>query len=339
MDIQEATLLLDIKGDITSDKIDEAFKKLASKLHPDKGGDTDDMARINKARDVLQEQASLRNLPAVIKQFELSIKEMNAVAREQRVLEKRVEKSEKEILYSATNKLKSYKNIALILAAISTGAIFLGKDLPKELTSSFIPEVGESPVSVSQPIESDLVKNAQLKVSKDSEKKDKPTLTAEESAALKKYESKMKEYLRYKGLAYQYEQQKAKAKQFTLMWYLMTFGIGIYAGFGTFIFNQKIRRIEEELEELLEDLSFKSHYAQILRDLFEGDLKDSWGFRDLFEAVSKNGRENKRLRPLLRGVGSKKITQLLINKGLESSSLIVKQGGRENGYEETYSLS
>jgi curved DNA-binding protein CbpA len=35
------------------DEIDKAYRQLASKHHPDKGGDPSEMARINRARDAL----------------------------------------------------------------------------------------------------------------------------------------------------------------------------------------------------------------------------------------------------------------------------------------------
>jgi len=336
MDIKEATSLLEIDDEITSEKIDIAYKKLALTLHPDKGGNSEEMARLNQARELLQEEISVNNLPAVIKQFEITVKEMNVVAREQRALEKRVEKSEKEILASATNRLKSYKNIALVLAALSAAAIFLGKEIPKELTSSFAPEVGTAPTSVSIPVKNKLVKSAKLKISNS---KDNLKLTKEETNALEKYESKRNKYLEYKDLIYRYQSRKGEAKEFTLMWYVMTFGIGIYAGIGTWFFNRKIRRTEEELEELLEDLSFRSQYASILLDLFEDRLKGSWTFKDLLEAVASNSHNNHQLSSLVREVGNRKIAQLLINKGLESSAITVSHGNIENKYEETYSLS
>lgn len=38
------------------EEIERAFRLLASENHPDKGGDPDRMARINRARDALLEQ-------------------------------------------------------------------------------------------------------------------------------------------------------------------------------------------------------------------------------------------------------------------------------------------
>lgn len=336
MNIEEAVSLLEIDNEVTSEGIDSAYKKLASKYHPDKGGDTDEMARINKARDLLQDNISVNNLPAVIKQFELTVKEMNVVAREQRALEKRVEKSEKEILTSATTRFKSYKNIAIVFTALSAAAFFLGKEIPKEITSSFIPEVGASPKSVPAPVINELVMAAQLKVDTS---KGNVELTEQEAEVLKEYKSDINKYNKDQYLIASYQKRKAEAKLFSLMWYAMTFGVGICAGLGAWLCNQRIIHIEEELKELLEDLSFKSQYVSVLQDLFEDKLKSSWTFNDLLETVSSNRHNNYRLISLVREVGSRKIAQLIINKGLESSAITVSHGGLENRYEETYSIS
>lgn len=341
MNIKEAASLLAVEGDITFEKVDMAFKKLASKRHPDKGGDTNEMARINEARAVLNEHISVSNLPATIKQFELCIKEFNNVAREQRFLEKRVEKSEKDILHSATNRLKSLKNLALVLTAISTTAFFLGKDIPKELTSILTEEKVEAFAPVPAPIGKNLPDAANLKTLKSNENKDTPDITVETTLASQESTTKDRDrdHLNTKALGYSYVTSDFITKRLTSFWYILFFIIGVYAGVGSWVLNRKITRIEEELAELLEDLSFKSQYVKVLRELFEEDLMDSWTFENLLEAVSNNSSEVNRLRPLVRYIGSKKITQLLINKGLESSSLIVKHGGEDNNYEEMYSLS
>lgn len=72
MNINEAISILNIDEDFTVEDLDAAYKKLARDFHPDKGENSDEMARINRARDVLQKHVSVNNPPAVIKQFDLN---------------------------------------------------------------------------------------------------------------------------------------------------------------------------------------------------------------------------------------------------------------------------
>lgn len=342
MDIEEAASILEINTDATNEELDAAYKKFASIYHPDKGGNSDDMAQLNKARDALQEHLSVQNLPSVIKQFELTVKEMNVVAREQRALEKRAEKTEREIFSTATNKLKSYKQTAIILAAVSAAGIFLGKEIPKELTSAFTNISDEKLVEVSSPVKTDLVNSAIVKLSSNKDVKDTEEtieLTTKEKSALKKYEEDEYAYIRYQKNLLRIEDRKERSKIYTSMWYMMTFGVGIYAGMGAWWLNRRIQRIEEKIEELMEDLSIKSQYAHILIDLFEGSIEKTWSLRDLQNAIIENGQNCERIRPILRAVGEKKIAQLLITKGLESSALNVFHGNYENKYEEAYLFS
>lgn len=45
--------VLGVKHDATQDEIEDAYRRLAAKHHPDRGGDSDTMARINSARDAM----------------------------------------------------------------------------------------------------------------------------------------------------------------------------------------------------------------------------------------------------------------------------------------------
>jgi len=53
MSMQEARELLDVKDDANHDVINKAYKEKAFQFHPDRGGDPNDMVKLNVARDVL----------------------------------------------------------------------------------------------------------------------------------------------------------------------------------------------------------------------------------------------------------------------------------------------
>jgi DnaJ-domain-containing protein 1 len=50
---EQAFQVLGVGSDSSKDEIARAYKRLAAKHHPDRGGDTQTMARINAARDAL----------------------------------------------------------------------------------------------------------------------------------------------------------------------------------------------------------------------------------------------------------------------------------------------
>lgn len=52
--------VLGLKRDATPDQIREAFRKAASRSHPDHGGSADDMARVNEAYKILSDPARRR---------------------------------------------------------------------------------------------------------------------------------------------------------------------------------------------------------------------------------------------------------------------------------------
>lgn len=53
MDRAEALLILDLPGDAGRDAVQEAYLRLISRLHPDRGGSTYLAARLNEARRIL----------------------------------------------------------------------------------------------------------------------------------------------------------------------------------------------------------------------------------------------------------------------------------------------
>ncbi|TON31284.1 hypothetical protein CGH58_25795, partial [Vibrio parahaemolyticus] len=63
-------------------------------------------------------------------------KSNEAIVRQKRV-EKQATNLRKEAINDATHRLHYLKNVALVFMAISAFALFLGKDLPKELVSIF----------------------------------------------------------------------------------------------------------------------------------------------------------------------------------------------------------
>jgi DnaJ family protein A protein 2 len=55
VDTEKYYNILGVKKDATSDEIKKAFRKLALKMHPDRGGDTEKFQELNKAHEVLSD--------------------------------------------------------------------------------------------------------------------------------------------------------------------------------------------------------------------------------------------------------------------------------------------
>jgi len=339
----EAISILEIEQYCSIEEVEKSYKGLASKHHPDKGGENDAMARINEARNFLVSHLSVNNLPSVFKQLELSVLNMNQIAQEKRVNEKKVERIEKDIKQSATSKLKSMKNTALVLAAISAGAFFLGKEIPKDLLSGFMPVNIEKPAVVAKPTETAIIKkhltykkNIELEKIKSV---NTPDYSDKEQKEIDAYLTQSEKYKEYRYASSSYERYKAEVSHYTFLWYIFTFGFGIYAGIGAWVVNRKIHRVESELTDINDDLTIKSSYVQYLKDVFGDKSINEWSLKDLEYQISKNNFKNYSLRLVARNLGAKKLAQLFIAKGQEASFINIQHGTAENDYQEVFTIS
>lgn len=128
MDFNKAVNLLGVAENASYEEIDNAYKQLAQKRHPDKGGSEADMIQLNKARIFLLEHLSAKSLPLVQKQLELAIQKINDISITQKICARKVEKIERNILKIKTNKLQKWKQISFVLTGISAAALFIDKD-------------------------------------------------------------------------------------------------------------------------------------------------------------------------------------------------------------------
>jgi hypothetical protein len=128
MNFDEAINILGITENASFEEIDTAYKQLAQKYHPDKGGNGADMVLLNEARIYLIEHLSAKSLPLAQKQLEIAIQKINDISIGQKISARKAEKIERNILNLKTNKLKKWKRAAYVLAAISAAALFVDKD-------------------------------------------------------------------------------------------------------------------------------------------------------------------------------------------------------------------
>lgn len=128
MDFNEAINILGVTENASYEEIDNAYKLLAQKRHPDKGGNDDDMVQLNEARIFLLEHLSAKSLPLVQKELELAIQKINDISITQKISARKAEKIERNILKIKTNKLQKWKRISFVLTGISAAALFIDKD-------------------------------------------------------------------------------------------------------------------------------------------------------------------------------------------------------------------
>lgn len=338
MDYIEATSVLGLEQHCSIEEVEKSYKALASKYHPDKGGSHGDMVKVNEARNFLVSHLSTSNLPSVFKQLELSVLNMNLANQEHRALERKVEKIENDVKVTATSKLKSMKSAALVLATLSTGAFFLGKQIPKDLMTGFMPVALEKPLKVERP---EVTENVAIYLaSKNIEEKVKSEeIFLRLPKEIQNYLSQEKKYKEYAHELNIYSFIQEKIRNYTLIWHLFTFGLGLYAGVGAWFLNRKIQRVETELSELTTDLTIKAQYVEYLQDVFGDHSIDQWTLKDLENRISEFNFHNYSLRLIAGNIGPKKLAQLFIAKGQESSFLSVKHGDADNGYRETFRIA
>lgn len=139
MNSTRAFEILGIQGHPTPAEIEQSFRALASEAHPDKGGSDQQMSELNEAKAVALGFINGANalVPVQIFQNALIVAQSHAAERHQRA--QRLTESKKEVKTLATNKLRSYRRISTILAAICAGAMFLGKEVPAELFHKNVP--------------------------------------------------------------------------------------------------------------------------------------------------------------------------------------------------------
>ncbi len=139
MNFNEAINILGLTENASFQEIDNAYKKLAQKYHPDKGGNNADMMLINEARILLIEHLSAKSLPLVQKQLDIAIQKINDISIGQKICARKAERIERNILNLRTNKLRKWKRISYILATISAAALFIDKDF-LDLLFGILPE-------------------------------------------------------------------------------------------------------------------------------------------------------------------------------------------------------
>lgn len=342
MEYTEALSLLGLDSDFSEEDVKKSHKLKMKDYHPDKpNGNNEAMSELNGARDLL-----LNNNLLVVEKLEIALKDMNQLSLQQKAIDKKVERFEKRTLKYATNKLQRYRRIAILLAGISTAAIFLGKDLPKDLLMEFHQIELVKPASVSHPALNELTRK--YKSLRDSnEKNAKSTdltliFTAEEITEIEKYEADEKKFIEHLSKINAINKSNRDIKTFnkniTLYWYVFTFGLGMQSAIVAWFFNNKIHKIEDKLADISDALLIKSNFIKFMYEIFKGEIPKNWTLQQFENALLENKEHSNCMGSMTYTLGHRKIAQLVILKGQEGGFISVIDGNESNNYLEAYYL-
>lgn len=119
--------------------------------------------------------------------------------------------------------------------------------------------------------------------------------------------------------------------------------IGIYAAGFWWILDNKVKRIEQDTEDLETSLNDKVYYVDLIHQMFGEKSDGTWEKLEFEEsikewAVAKEHRHTSLAR-LIRDAGSAEITSLLIAKGAENDMLKKETKTENKRIRETFSLN
>lgn len=131
--------ILGIEGETTPEEIDGRFRTLANEHHPDRGGTDQSMAELNEARAVALRSLISSDVMVPVKALPTAIAQYVAHEKQRHLVDVRVVKAQEEVRLRSTNKLRRYRHISGILAAVSTAVFFFGKEFPFEILAGVVP--------------------------------------------------------------------------------------------------------------------------------------------------------------------------------------------------------
>ncbi len=135
MDLEEAYSTLGVTRDATNEHVVRKFRELSRVIHPDRGGDGQEMARLIEARDTLIEHlapsSELVPVNAVVAIVEKTMERSSLAER----VDRQIGEAKIEIRELSTSRLRRRRMLAGVFAAIAAAAMFLGSEVPDAIFS------------------------------------------------------------------------------------------------------------------------------------------------------------------------------------------------------------
>ena len=136
METKTAFEILGLEPTTTPEEIEERFRKLATERHPDRGGADDLMAELNQARlaalTALAHARAMVPIEGVRSAIELAVTRQEA----QRQVDQRLASTREDFQSKTTGKLRQFRRMAGVFAAVAAAALFVGRELPSDFLHS-----------------------------------------------------------------------------------------------------------------------------------------------------------------------------------------------------------
>ena len=297
MDTTGAASILGLSPDASKEEIDERFRDLAKQTHPDLGGSGVSMSTLLEARDAMLDARRQESLP-VSKDLELAIRTISVDARDQRIIENATREVRESVKREATGKSRRWRNIALVCTVVSSGAIFLSKDVP--LDSLMYPDLRPLSEDIPEPDppttkelleltpglsveDSNRIQNRNIEIGKENEE-----LLEAYAIELDYYKSELNRIKAHNQVLPEenraLQERRADVKR---MWQLVLLMVAVYGGVGAFIFNKKVMDAEALFDEFKEYMLTRANTYSLVSEIMGDQIDDTWSIAE-FAAKSES---------------------------------------------------
>ena len=347
MNTTRAASILGLSPDASKEEIDERFRDLAKQTHPDLGGSEVSMSTLLEARDAMLDARRQESLP-VPKDLELAIRTISVDARDQRIIENATREVRESVKRKATGKSRRWRNIALVFTVVSSGAIFLSKDMP--LDSLMYPDLRPLSEDIPEPDppttkelleltpglsveDSNRIQNRNIEIGKENEE-----LLEAYAIELDYYKSELNRIKAHNQVLPEknrdLQERRADVKR---IWKLVLLMVAVYGGVGAFTFNKKIMDAEALLDEFKEYMLTRANTYSLVSEIMGDQIDDTWSIAEF--AAKSESTDPEQWSLLHNAVGSERFSRLVLYSGLENGLLERDEGNVKNGYAETYKLA
>ncbi len=141
MELKLALELFELDDGFSARDLEEKYKVLASKFHPDKGGCSTKMADINTAKDALSKKIEASKSLIPVEAIKDIVIATNKGMMEYEDKKEASRSASKRIVDIHTSRPKKLKKMATLFGSIAAAGVFLGKDIPEKFFEG-MPGVG-----------------------------------------------------------------------------------------------------------------------------------------------------------------------------------------------------
>ena len=248
----------------------------------------------------------------------------------------------------ATGESRRWRNITLVLTVVSSGAIFLSKDVP--LDSLIYPDLRPLSEDIPEPDppttkelleptpglsveDSNHIQVRNIEIGRENDE-----LLEAYAIKLDSYKSELNRIKAYNQVLPQKNLDvQAKRADLKLMWKLALFNVAVFGGAGAFIFNKKVVDAEALFDEFKEYMLTRANTYSLVSEIVGDQIDGTWSIAEF--AAKSESTDLAQWRLLHDAVGSERFSRLVLYSGLENGLLERDEGNVKNGFGEEYKLA